>query len=170
MLKFIAKNFHQHKFGCLIILKKLLTLLLLFSQQMDYLVSFLNHLFLVIRFKSFNIYLIIIIIRSQFDYFYIFQFIDLLSFMMLSEIINQLSFKFPFFELHFLLNSMLKSFYLKMVNLISKSLLHFFLSSLGYLKKSYHLNFDLENFYFKYYCGNLILEAERIADEGFLVI
>lgn len=57
-----------------------------------------------------------------------------------------------------------------MVTLILKSWFHFFLSFLDFLKKLYHLNFVVENFYFEYYCRNLILEAEKIANEGFLVI
>ena len=171
MLKFITKNSHQHELDCLIIAKKLLKLLHLFSLQMDYLVSFLNHLFLVIRFMSFNIYLVIII-QNHFNFFYTCQFINLLNFVMLSEIINQSSFKHPFFKLHLLLNFMLKSFYQQIVILIFKSLFHFFLSFLDFLEKYilHHLIIVMENFYLKYYCHNLILVAVKIVNVGFQAI
>lgn len=91
--------------------------------------------------------------------------------MILNEIINQLSFELLFLKHHFLLNFMLKSFYHLMVTLILKSWFHFFLSFfLDFFKKLCHLNFVVENFYFNCYCRNLILEAEKIANEGFLVI
>ena len=168
---FVAENSHQHEFDYLIIVKKLLKLLHLFGQQMDFLASFLNRLFLIIRFKSFSIYLIIII-RNHFNFFYICQFINLLNFVKLSGIINQSSFKQPFFKLHLLLNFMLKSFYRSMVILILQLLFHFFLSFLDFLMKYilHHLDIVKENFYFKYYCHNLILVAEKIVDVDFQAI